>query len=427
MFLFARQTLARYRQSRETLTLRPSLLSFLGLLLLSLSYAPLIAKPLHLGGGLGLNGNYFNQDYFATMAVALGNGAIREEVARLDAKEQEVKDIYAPGTPPANENPSQLEGGCPDIDAIIKENIAIDDADAAGDGAGDAGASTNPTVTRQHISVNGRGCAVSSSSGDSIGLLALELDFVAQYDYLPWLFFRAGLTVGIPFPISYSVGLQYTGETANQEINVTGLSDGTDAIPAIDVGVFANSKAKVSYYGYHIQIPFLVGMNLYSDKDSSFYWAMGITASFSAFFREVTANQEISIEISRNETKPLNNESYEKVVNVDRVNTLSLGTLGLMKVMGARRRIQDNLFFYVEFRWLTAGSTKVQTKGTKKEAGKSYANETAAAILLDTVFPGSVAKALNSSGDAQGGRTSNGLDLSYDMRILIGLTYTFDY
>ena len=108
-----------------------------------------------------------------------------------------------------------------------------------------------------------------------------------------------------------------------------------------------------------------------------------------------------------------------EVVNVDRLYTF----LGLMQIMGAKRRIQENLFFYVELRWLAAGSTKITTSGTKKEPGKNYASDTAAAALLETVFPGSVAQALSSSSGDGGGRTANGLNLSYDRRVLFGLMY----
>ena len=68
----------------------------------------------------------------------------------------------------------------------------------------------------------------------------------------------------------------------------------------------------VKYYGYHVQIPFLVGMNLYSDNDSAFYWGIGLTASLAAFYREVRAQQQTYIVISENEVKALENQNYER-------------------------------------------------------------------------------------------------------------------
>ena len=394
------------------------LLSFLiGILLLGLWIGPrssLEARPLYIGGGLGLAGGYFNQDHFIPLSVGLGRGAAKEEVNRLDAKEQEIIDLYD-GSPPASANITQAEGGCPDVVAVLPETDI-------------SSGSRTLILPGQLIRIEGRRCLVSSSSGTSLGLSALELDFTAQYEYRPWLFFRTGVSLGVPIPVSYSLGVQYGGDANSIKVGNTDRKDASgDSIKKLSASVRANSKASVRYSGYHLQIPLLVGINLYSDEDSAFYWAYGLTISSARFVREVEGAQDLIINTTGTGigTGPPAKitQDYAKVVNTDDLPF----SLGLMTVMGARRRIDNDMFFYVEFRWLTGGSANLRTTGTQKQPGARYASGTAAAAALNGAFPGSVAQPLQTSESPGGGRTANGLDLSYDMRMLFGITYKFDY
>ena len=332
----------------------------------------------------------------------------------MDAKEKEFSRIFD-GSPPADQDISGDEGGCPDIATFVPETeIAL-------------GGNTI-TVPKQLVRVIGRGCAVSSSSGDSLGLSAFEFDFTAQYEYLPWLFFRAGMTFGYAFPISYSLSIQYAGELDERGVKIqNGPIDPADSTPIASIagGVRANSKARVRYSGYHLQIPLLVGINLYSDKDSAFYWAYGLTLSSASFKREVEGAQEITIETTEVPGGPgvTLRPDYEKVVNRDEIGIAP----GLMTVMGARRRLSNEMFFFVEFRWHKGGSVDLKTTGTQKKPGVSYASDTASAAALEEIFEGSVAQPLRNPEAPGGGRVTNGLDLSYDMRMFFGVTYQLDY
>ena len=406
------------------------LLKFLFLwtiILIFLQGKEIFSKPLYIGGGLGpLGFHQFSQSYFTPFYVAFTKGAADEEVKRLNAKEQDAIQTWADANNgnrniPAYYNPSQGEGGCPDADISTPEEVFL-----VGKEKTETGAIYIPLQT---INVYGRGCSVTDSSADSLGLLAVELDFLVQYEYLSWLFFRTGLSVQIALPISFSIGLSYTGEA--YDVRLAG--EGADSLrttgvdyPAANAGVKLNSKAVVSYWGHHIQIPLLVGINLYKDDVSAFYWAYGLNFSNASFFREVEGSQAIRIETTSNNDPTVNtfieNEEYERVINEDR---LLIGP-GLLTIMGARRQVTPNLHFYVEFRWHLGGAP-IRTRGTQKRSGVKYASDTVAAIALNTVAPTSVAQPLQTAEEPSGGRISNGLILSYEMKLLFGLITKFDY
>ena len=377
-----------------------NLVSFFIFTLLWLGSSVLLAKPYYIGGGLGYASDYFNQSYVPLLGVGLGRGAANEEIRRYNAFEDDVAEKSS-GTV----NPSYEAGGCPDIHYFLDETVEL---------------STEPInyIDPQVIDVNGRNCLVSSSSGKSIGINALEFDFMAQYEYLPWLFFRTGITAGIVFQVSYSLGVQYHGiaEDVKLREKIAGI------VGEVDANVFANSKAVVQYSGYHIQIPLLAGINIYDDEDSAFYWAYGLNFSIASFVREVSGQQLITIATTNDpdaETTQEIDEEYHSVVNRDEV----FFSPGLLTIMGARRRLEDNMFLYVEFRWHVGGSPDVQTSGTKREQDTKYASDTAPAIALETLFPGSVAQPLAGGSDPTGARTTNGLVLIYDMRLIFGLTF----
>ena len=371
----------------------------------------LAAKPLYISGGLGpLSGSYFNQDYLTIMYIALEKGGMKEEVSRLNAKEQEVINTYG-GSPPRNINITGAEGGCPDVATLIPETSFMNGG-------------SNVEIPKQLIRIGGRGCAVTSSSGTGLGLNALEFDFGAQYEYLPWLFFRTGFTFGYVVPVHYGLGIQYTGDTSGINTS-TPIMTPLGNVNSVGVSVLANSNAVISYSGYHLKIPLLIGMNLSDDKDSTFYWAYGLTLSFASFKREVEGNMEIIIaatELMGTNDAIVIKPDYHKVTNRDVVKFAP----GIITVMGARRRIQKNMFFFVELRSHTGGAL-TQTQGTQKQAGLSYASDTASAAALSSVFSGSVAQALQNPGAPGGGRVTNGLDLSYDSRFYFGVSYELDY
>ncbi len=375
--------------------------------LFSFAFVPSVlwSKPVYFGGGFSYASDYFNQSYFLPMSVGLGRGGAKEEVARLNAKEQEVKDIYG-GSPPAGVNPTFAQGGCPDVGTSMSSTSI------------EQGTNT-VNIPTQYISIEGRGCAVSSASGSSLGLSGIEFDFSAQYEYLPWLFFRTGLTIGIPFPIRYSAGFQYSGDVNDIKVGPGLVNANGDPIGSVGAEVLVNSKAVVKYSGYHIQLPLVAGINLYQDKETSFYWAWGFNFSHASFVREVNGAQQITIKTKLSDDSPPSMGDYQTVKNEDRIDFAP----GLLTIMGVRRRIQDNMFFYVEFRWHVGGSANIKTRGTQRRKNGNYASDTVAANFLESAFPGSVPQALQSPEARGGGRTANGLSLAYDMRLFFGITY----
>ncbi len=401
------------------------------LLMLCVAPIPLSAKPLHIGGGFGYNGNYFNQNYFPIIAAAM-NGALAQTFSQFNAAEEEAQNALFPdsSSPPVgvdkdgNEltaqieksNLSQAAGGCPDTTVLLKEETPLE---------GREGASIVPQLLRLY----GVNCAATSTSGNSLGLSAFEIDFVAQYDFLPWLFVRSGFSFGSAAPISYKAGIQYSADA--HAIKVSGIEAAPgETVPTVAAHIQVNSKAKVSYSGWHLQIPILLGFYAYQDEDSALYFAFGPTLSTARFVRKVEAVESRDAVVSQEDGGRFTvggEDGFVSVKNVDALNN----SLGLMHIIGARRRLQGNLSFHMEFRWLLAGSADITTQGTIRSADTDYASDTLAAQVFENLAPGSVAQALQdpSSSDPsvrKGGRRANGLNLSYNMRILFGLSYLID-
>ena len=382
--------------------------SGLVLFFIILGLAPLHAIPYRIGVGFGYNGSYFNQDYMAPLAVGT-KGAIEQEISVRNAKEQRAQRAGGGVSSPISDLTFE-EGGCPDTAIIQEEPIDLSDVSA--------GAQINPQVIR----IYGRSCAVSSASGTGLSLTALELDFVAEYDLKEWLFVRTGFTFGLVIPVQHTLGMQFGGEL--RDVAVAGLTASGISVPTIGAEVQVNSKATLRFSGYHLQIPITVGVDLYEDEETSFYFGGGLMFSHAAFYRRTTAQQRIQVLTSTaDQAISLGDTYYRGVTNVDEIPF----TIGLLYFAGARRAIDKQTSVYVEFRWLTSGSIEIETKGTKREAGNDYANDTLAAQVFENAFPGSTAKALRGAGAPDGARTANGLNLSYTMRLTVGMISTFDY
>ena len=376
------------------------------ILTISFLTMPLMAVPFRIGFGFGYNGDYFNQSYIAPLAVGT-NGAFEQELNKRDAKEEKAK--KATGGAVGNDLTFE-EGGCPDTAIVQEEPIPVTTTN---------GDTTN--ISKQIIRVRGLNCRVSSANGSGISLSALETEFVAEFDLYSRVFLRTGMSLSLVVPVRHTLGVQYSGQFSG-----VGVSPALPpAVNEIGAAVEVNSKATVSYSGYHLQLPVAIAVNLYETPETSMYFGAGLMFSNAAFVRRVTAQQNFVATLTGSESGrfKLDSKYYRGVTNRDELSF----TVGILYLAGARWTIKKDTAAYIEFRWLTSGSADIKTKGTKQEEGKNYANETLAALVIEGAFPGSVAQALQSDANRSGGRTANGLNLSYEMRLNFGIIYNLEY
>lgn len=344
--------------------------------------------------GFGVTSDYFKKEgVLSLLGGGIGYGAIAQELSAWNARESAIKLT----------NPSQAQGGCPDVPGVPLSNpIKLD----------------TMTIPAQIFTVQGTGCAWAGGKGNALTLLGADIALYMSYSVFSNLFWvRGGLKRSIVVPNAYTARIRYTGET--KDIAVSGLKDPQTYSPILAIGadILIDSTAYTRHSGFIYEIPFMIGMNVIYNERGTMYLGMGMALNITSYTIDTKGSMNSTV-IADGKKIDLS-ETYEDVTN-----TTNAMAPSLIFAIGGEYRFYNRMAFFVEFNW-SKGGAAVHKSGTTPEAGKKYASDVLAAQVLDRLSPqgGAIAKVLQTKTNPNGARTLDGSQLGYQLRWLVGINY----
>ena len=342
--------------------------------------------------GLGVTSDYFKKEgVLSLLGGGIGYGAIAQELSAWNAKESAIKLT----------NPTQAQGGCPDVPGVPLSNpIKLD----------------TMTIPAQIFTIQGTGCAWVGGEGNALTLLGADIALYMSYSVFSNLFWvRGGLKRSIVVPNAYTARIRYTGET--KDIAVSGLKDPqtNNPIPAIGADILIDSTAYTRHSGFIYEVPFMIGMNVIYNERGTMYFGMGVALNIVSYTVDTKGSMNSTV-IADGKKIDLG-ETYEDVTN-----TTNAMAPSLIFAIGGEYRFYNRMAFFVEFNW-SKGGAATHKSGTTAEAGKKYASDVLAANVLDQVSQGAIAKVLQTKTNPNGARTIDGSQFGYQLRWLVGINY----
>lgn len=344
--------------------------------------------------GFAVTSDYFKKEgVLSLLGGGIGRGAIAQELRALNAKESAIKLT----------NPSQAQGGCPDVPGVpLSDPIKLD----------------TMTIPAQIFTIQGTGCAWAGGEGNALTLLGTDIALYMSYSVFSNLFWvRGGVKRSIVIPNAYTARILYTGET--NDIAVSGVKDPQTNNPILSIGadILIDSTAYTRHSGFIYEIPFMIGMNVIYNERGTMYFGMGVALNITSYTVETKGSMNLKM-IADGKKIDQSGETFEDVIN-----TTNAMATGLLFAIGGEYRFYNRMAFFVEFNWLKGGAA-VHKSGTTAEAGKKYASDVLAANVLDRVSPqGAIAKVLQTKTNPSGARTLDGSQFGYQLRWLIGINY----
>ncbi len=369
-----------------------------------------IQNGIRFGLGFGYNQDYLNQSKrLSILANYFGNGGLEQDHKSRSA----LEDVFSEeGT-----GLSQELGGCPDTPFILEAPKPI-----SGPGIPE-GTAIDPVFSKFLSS----SCSANNGTGTGASLNGFEIDLNVQYNLFPWLFLKTGFTFGLTIPLEYSIFSNLEGGF-DKEISVGVYDEDTragDAVhsngeriilnelsPSIENLVIFDSTTNLRFSGYHFQLPILIGLNLFKNDVSSFYFLGGVSISFARLTKEISSNH-----ILREGDSLFVRFELENVRN--NINAISVG---LLWGLGGEYEIYENVSLYAEVRFLKNIVSNAEVSGTEKVEGQKYASDALEAEFIESMDRGSIAKPLQSASSDIGGNTTDILNLD-NIRWLVGTTY----
>lgn len=342
--------------------------------------------------GFAMTSDFFKKEgVLGPLGGGIGYGAIAQELSAWNAKESAIKLT----------NPSQAQGGCPDVPGVPLSNpIKLD----------------TMTIPAQIFTIQGTGCAWAGGEGNALTLLGADIALYLSYSVFSNLFWvRGGLKRSIVIPNAYTARIRYTGET--KDIAVSGLKDPQTNNPILSIGadILIDSTAYTRHSGFIYEVPFMIGMNVIYNERGTMYLGMGMAFNIVSYTIETKGTMNSTV-IADGKKIGLG-EKYEDVIN-----TTNAMATSLIFAIGGEYRFYNRMAFFVEFNWSKGGAV-AHKSGTTAEAGKRYASDALAAQVLDRVSQGAIAKVLQTKTNPNGARTVDGSQFGYQLRWLVGINY----
>lgn len=345
--------------------------------------------------GFAVTSDFFKKEgVLSLLGGGIGHGAIAQELRAFNAKESAIKLT----------NPSQAQGGCPDVPGVPLSNpIKLD----------------TMTIPAQIFTIQGTGCAWAGGEGNALTLLGADIALYMSYSVFSNLFWvRGGVKRSIVIPNAYTARIRYTGET--NDIAVSGIKDPQTNNPILSIGadILIDSTAYTRHSGFIYEIPFMIGMNVIYNERGTMYFGMGVALNITSYTIETKGSMNLTM-IADGKKIDRSGDTYEDVIN-----TTNAMAPGLIFAIGGEYRFYNRMAFFVEFNWLKGGAV-AHKSGTIAEAGKQYASDVLAANVLDRVSPqgGTIAKVLQTKTNPNGARTLDGSQFGYQLRWLVGINY----
>lgn len=344
--------------------------------------------------GFAVTSDYFKkEEVLSLLGGGIGYGAIAQELRAFNAKESAIRLT----------NPTQAQGGCPDVPGVPLSNpIKLD----------------TMTIPAQIFTIQGTGCAYAGGEGNALTLLGADVALYLSYSVFSNLFWvRSGVKRSIVIPNAYTARIRYTGET--KDIAVSGLKDPQTNNPILSIGadILIDSTAYTRHSGFIYEVPFMIGMNVIYNERGTMYFGMGAALNIASYTINTKGSMNSTI-IADGKKIDMSGEAFEDVIN-----TTNAMASSLIFAIGGEYRFYNRMAFFVEFNW-SKGGAAAHKSGTTAEPGKKYASDVLAANVLDQVSPkGAIAKVLQTKTNPNGARTLDGIQYGYQLRWLVGINY----